>query len=57
MLFSDFRSEIRQYLLENPEVLMEAIGVLEQKQAAGQDAADDAMVLAAADDLFSDKNS
>jgi protein-disulfide isomerase len=53
----DFRSEIRQYLLENPEVLMEAIGVLEQKQAAGQDAADDAMVLAAADDLFSDKNS
>ena len=28
-----FRAEIREYLLENPEVLMEAIGVLEQRQA------------------------
>ena len=29
-----FRSEIRAFLLENPEVLMEAIGVLEDRQAA-----------------------
>lgn len=28
-----FREEIRAYLLENPEVLMEAIGVLEQRRA------------------------
>ncbi len=28
-----FRAEIRDYLLENPEVLMEAIGILEQRQA------------------------
>lgn len=29
-----FRAEIRDYLLENPEVLMEAIAVLEEKRAA-----------------------
>lgn len=29
-----FRAEIRDYLLENPEVLMEAIAVLEDKRAA-----------------------
>lgn len=28
-----FRAEIREYLLENPEVLMEAIAVLEQRRA------------------------
>jgi hypothetical protein len=31
-----FRAEVRAYLLENPEVLMEAIGVLEQRQAAAE---------------------
>ncbi len=31
-----FRAEVRAYLLENPEVLMEAIGVLEERQAAEQ---------------------
>lgn len=34
-----FRGEIRAYLLENPEVLMEAIGVLEQRQAEEDSAA------------------
>lgn len=37
-----FQSEIRNYLLENPEVLMEAIAVLEnrrEQEAAGQDLA------------------
>ncbi|MEM6385809.1 MAG: DsbA family protein [Pseudomonadota bacterium] len=29
-----FRAEIRSYLMENPEVLMEAIGVLEERRAA-----------------------
>ncbi|KPP84832.1 MAG: Protein-disulfide isomerase [Rhodobacteraceae bacterium HLUCCA08] len=28
-----FRAEVRAYLLDNPEVLMEAIGVLEQREA------------------------
>ncbi|WP_224815128.1 DsbA family protein [Hasllibacter sp. MH4015] len=31
-----FREEIRAYLLENPEVLMEAIAVLEQRQAEAE---------------------
>ncbi|MCR8723435.1 DsbA family protein [Frigidibacter sp. ROC022] len=35
-----FRSEIRAYLLENPEVLMEAIGVLEARRQDEQLAAD-----------------
>ncbi|WP_298499846.1 DsbA family protein [uncultured Maritimibacter sp.] len=39
-----FREEIRDYLLENPEVLMEAIGVLEARQADQQVADDAAMV-------------
>ena len=33
---ASFREEVRAYLLENPEVLMEAIGVLEQRQAEAQ---------------------
>ena len=28
-----FRAEVREYLLENPEVILEAIQVLEQRQA------------------------
>lgn len=39
-----FRDEIRGYLLENPEVLMEAIAVLEQRQAAEGQANDKALV-------------
>ena len=39
-----FRAEIRDYLLENPEVLMEAIGVLEERQQTQQAEADAAMV-------------
>jgi protein-disulfide isomerase len=47
-----FRAEVRAYLLENPEVLMEAIGVLEQRQAAAEGERD-AMALAAnADAIF-----
>ena len=52
-----FRAEVRAYLLDNPEVLMEAIGVLEERQAAEQ-AADDAELLAVhADALFNDPTS
>ncbi len=34
-----FREEVRAYLLENPEVLMEALGVLEQRDAEAEAAA------------------
>jgi len=47
-----FRSEIREYLLENPEVLMEAIGVLEERQAAEGAARDLQLVARYADELF-----
>ncbi len=46
-----FRAEVRAYLLENPEVLMEAIGVLEARQAAAQ-AQNDADLLAASMDAL-----
>ncbi len=35
-----FRAEVRAYLLENPEVLMEAIEILEARQRADQELAD-----------------
>ncbi len=49
-----FRAEIRAYLLDNPEVLMEAIGVLEERQAAEQAQGDVALVANHADALFND---
>jgi len=44
--------EIRAYLLENPEVIMEAVAVLEERQAVGQAEADVQIVRANADALF-----
>ena len=52
-----FRAEMRAYLLENPEVLMEAIGILEQRQAEAQIQADEALVAAHAGALFDDGTS
>lgn len=49
-----FREEVRAYLLDNPEVLMEAIGVLEQRQAEEQATADEEMVERHASALFDD---
>lgn len=49
-----FRAEIRAYLLENPEVLMEAIDVLEQRERAAAAEADIAMAREHADTLFND---
>lgn len=49
-----FRAEVRAYLLENPEVLMEAIGVLEQRQQADQVNADLALLRDNADAIFHD---
>lgn len=49
-----FRAEVRAYLLENPEVLMEAINVLDQREQAAQTAADMALVAANRDALLDD---
>ncbi|MCB2136221.1 MAG: thioredoxin domain-containing protein [Rhodobacteraceae bacterium] len=49
-----FRAEIRAYLLENPEVIAEAIEVLQARQVADEAQADVKLVRANADDLFSD---
>jgi len=46
------REEIRAYLLDNPEVIMEAVGVLEQREAEGQAAADIELVRVNAEALF-----
>lgn len=51
------RSEIRAYLLENPEVLMEAIAVLEERQASSQATTDAALVRANIDSLKRDGHS
>jgi len=51
---SAFRDEIRAYLMDNPEVLLEAIGVLEERQAAAQVAGDIDLIRTNADDLFND---
>lgn len=54
---SAFRDEVRAYLLENPEVIMEAVGILqarEQQQAASADAQ---LAVTYADALFNDPNS
>ncbi len=54
---SAFREEVRAYLLENPEVLQEAITVLQQRQDNAQVENDIAMVQANAEALFNDGHS
>ncbi len=49
-----FRAEVRAYLLEHPEVLMEAIGVLEARQASVQAEAEAQMLASAQDQLLND---
>ncbi|MDV7141090.1 DsbA family protein [Tropicimonas sp. TH_r6] len=49
-----FRAEVRAYLMENPELIMEAVAVLEERQQAQQTADDVALVKTNADDLFED---
>lgn len=52
-----FRAEIRSYLMDNPEVIMEAIGVLEERQAQAQAQGDESLISANAEDLFNDEHS
>lgn len=49
-----FRDEVRAYLLDNPEVIMEAVAVLEQRQADQQVADDAALIATNHDALFDD---
>ncbi|MES0824059.1 DsbA family protein [Ruegeria sp. SCP11] len=50
----EFGAQVREYLLENPEVIIEAINVLEQRNAIAEAAADKELVAANADELFND---
>jgi protein-disulfide isomerase len=52
-----FRAEIRAYLLENPEVLMEAIGVLEAREQAARAAGDRDLIASLSDEIFDDGRS
>lgn len=52
-----FRAEVRAYLLENPEVLMEAIAVLEDRQAAAEAENDKTLVADNAAAIFEDGHS
>lgn len=48
------RTEIRAYLLENPEVLMEAIAVLEERRSTQEAASEETMLQVNAEDIFND---
>lgn len=52
-----FRAEVRAYLLENPEVLIEAIDVLDARKAAAQSTSDTDMIGANAPAIFADGRS
>lgn len=54
---SAFRAEVREYLLENPEVIMEAIGILRAREEQAKVQADVTMARANADALFNDQTS
>lgn len=49
-----FREEVRAYLLDNPEVIMEAVNVLKEREAAQQDAADAALIANNFNDIYND---
>lgn len=49
-----FRAEVRSYLLDNPEVLMEAIGVLEARQAQAESLRDEQMAQVNYNELTND---
>lgn len=51
---SKFREEVRAYLLDNPEVIIEAINILEARSAASQEAQDASLVQINAADIFDD---
>ncbi|WP_370642138.1 DsbA family protein [Yoonia sp. I 8.24] len=52
-----FRAEVRAYLLEDPEVLQEAIGVLLERERLAEIANDQLLAVTYADELFNDRHS
>lgn len=52
-----FRAEVRAYLLDNPEIIMEAVSVLEQRQQQAQGDVDRQLIAANAAELFADGRS
>jgi len=52
-----FRTEVRAYLLEYPEVLMEAINILEARRKEDTQKADAALIAASSEQLYNDPNS
>lgn len=51
---AQFRTEVRSYLMENPEVIMEAIELLQAREAQAQEQADFTLVSVNADAIFAD---
>lgn len=51
---AQFRAEVRAYLLDNPEVIMEAVTLLQTREAEAQARADDNLVSDNADAIFDD---
>lgn len=49
-----FGAEVRAYILQNPEIIMEAVAVLEERQAAEQINNEAAMLLSNADEIYND---
>ena len=54
---AEFGNRVRSYLLENPEVIFEAVAVYEQRNAAAQANMDQAIIAANAETLFNDGHS
>ncbi|WP_397207934.1 DsbA family protein [Paracoccus jiaweipingae] len=52
-----FGAAVKDYLMENPEVLVEAINALEERRVANEAQNDSAMVKANAEDIFNDGHS
>jgi len=51
---AQFRAEVRAYLLSNPEVIMEAVELLQQREAEATAQADESLVADNADEIFND---
>ena len=51
---AQFRAEVRSYLMENPEVIMEAVALLQNREAEAQAQADLNLVGDNADAIFND---
>jgi len=51
-----FRAEVKAYLLENPEVLVEAMGVLQEREYAAELARDAEIIAAKSSEIFANPN-